>query len=209
MGCLREPSHEKFALEYVERIFSGMPRTKALSESYKAAGYVPRAANARRLIQRDEVRRRVEELTAEASEFANVRAKRIVVEVDRIARANYGDLFEPAVDAEGKPILDKLGKPTSRLKDITELPRELTAAIAGFDERGLPKMYDKNQANFTLLKHLGGLPEDQRAPQVNILNVLSIEDQQILADYLESLGRGAAGAAGPAALEHRETATVP
>lgn len=208
MGCLRDPSHEKFALEYVERIFSGMPRTKALSESYKAAGYVPRAANARRLIQRPEVRSRVEELTSEASEFANVRAKRIVVEVDRIARANLVDFFQPVLGADGQPMPGQY-----QLVDIHALPREITAALASLEytEDGRPKikLHDKNQANFTLLKHLGGLPEDQRAPQVNILNVLSIEDQQILADYLEALGRGAAGAVGPAQIEHRETATVP
>lgn len=208
MGCLREPSHEKFALEYVERIFSGMPRTKALSEAYRSAGYVPRAANARRLLQREEVRRRVEALTSEAAEFANVRAKRIVVEVDRIARANLVDFFEPVLGADGQP------KPGEyRLLDLHSLPRELTAALASLEytDDGKPKikLHDKNQANFTLLKHLGGLPEDQRAPQVNILNVLSIEDQQILADYLEALGRGAPGAAGPAAIEHREAATVP
>jgi len=208
MGCLRDPSHEKFALEFVERVFSGMPKTKALIEAYRSAGFVPRHGNARRLRQREEVRRRIEELAAEASEFANVRPKRIVVEVDRIARANLVDFFEPVLDGVGKPIAGQY-----QLRNLHELPREVTAALASLEytEDGRPKikLHDKNHANFTLLKHLGGLPEDQRAPQVNILNVLSVEDQQVLADYLEALAGGAPSAGGSTALEHREAAEVP
>ena len=50
------------------------------------------------------------------------------------------------------------------------------------------KLADKNAANFTLLKHFGGLPEPE-APRttVNLFNALSIEDQSALADLLEAI----------------------
>jgi hypothetical protein len=97
-----------------------------------------------------------------------------------------------------------------RLKPITDLPRELTAAIqeVEFDNEGRVaklKLHDKNQANFTLLKYLGGLPEAPAAQNnVSVFNLLSIEDQRILADTLEAIGGRAVDADQPAAGERSE-----
>jgi len=171
MGALARLSWEKFAQEFVELSLAG-EKSPAL-EAYKRAGYPPAPANARRLSNRKEVRARIRERFKEALEYADVRAARIVVEIDRVGRANSQDYY----DQEGKLI------------PIAALPRDLAAAIAytSFDAEGKPlqyHLYDKNQANFTLLKHLGGLPEPERR-DVNIFNMLSIDDQRALAEVLE------------------------
>ena len=205
MPALRDPQHEKFSIEFVELAFSG--NRNPLIEAYKAAGYAAHRGNAARLRRRPEVNTRITELIAEAAEFANVRAKRIIVEVDRVGRANFADFWEPEM---------KDGAPTGRvrLKPLDQLPRELTAAIQSleYDEVGRPrlKLFDKNQANFTLLKHLGGLPDDQRGgTTVNILNVVPIEDQAAIADLIEAFAGGEEGTGGAIPLERREAATVP
>lgn len=183
MGALENVKHEAFALEVAEG--------RTLLEAHKAAGYVPDAGNAKRLRKRPEVRARIAELRQEAAEFANVRRVRVVLEVDRVGRANIRDFYEPELDEETM-------KPTgrARLKSILDLPRELSAAIqeVEFDDKGHPvklKLHDKNQANFTLLKYLGGLPEAPTAQtHVSIFNQLSVEDQRHLADALEALPGG-------------------
>jgi Terminase small subunit len=171
MGALPHLKEEKFAQEFVELALLGVKSPAA--EAYKRAGYAPGPANARRLSNRKHVRARIQERFREALEYADVRPARIVVEIDRVGRANRKDFY------------DKSGK----LIPIANLPRELAAAIAytSFDANGVPleyHLYDKNQANFTLLKHLGGLPEAERR-EVNIFNMLSIDDQRALAEVLE------------------------
>jgi hypothetical protein len=211
MPSLRDPQHEKFAVEFVELAFSGN-RNPVLS-AYKAAGYAEDRGNANRLRKRPEVRARIEELISEAAEFANVRAKRIVVDIDRVGRVNFADFWEAEtkLDEDGREI--RTGR--VRLRPLDQLPRELTAAIQSleYDEVGRPrlKLYDKNQANFTLLKYLGGLPE---APvgggtTVNILNALSVEDQALVADLIEALAAGAPGAGDALEGERREAAAIP
>lgn len=183
MGALENVKHEAFALEVAEG--------RTLLEAHKGAGYVPDPGNAKRLRKRPEVRARIAELRQEAAEFANVRRVRVVLEVDRVGRANIRDFYEAEIDEES-------GKPTgrARLKSILDLPRELSAAIqeVEFDDKGQPsklKLHDKNQANFTLLKYLGGLPEAPAAQtHVSIFNQLSVEDQRHLADALEALPGG-------------------
>lgn len=178
MPALLSPKHEKFACLLAE----GIDRI----EAYKQAGYTPDRGNANRTAGRKDVRARVQELLNEAAEYTDIRRVRVLVEIDRVGSANLADFFEPTFDAEGK-------RSGYALKDITALPRRLTAALAGieWDDDGRPKikLHDKNQANFTLLKYLGGIPEPERA-DVNIFNVLSVEDQRALADYLEALDRG-------------------
>lgn len=186
MPALRNVQHEAFALEVAEG--------RTLLEAHKAAGYVPEPGNAKRLRKRADVSERIAELRREAAEFANVRRVRVVVEVDRIGRANIRDFY----DEEGVLI------------PIQKLPRELAAAIqeivvsdgkvAGY------KLHDKNQANFTLLKYLGGLPEAPAAQtHVSIFNQLSIEDQRALAAALETLPGGSGDTGGEASGE-RSTA---
>lgn len=204
MAALENPKHEAFAREVAEG--------KTLLEAHKAAGYVPDAGNAKRLRKRNEVRERIRELVSEATEFANVRRVRVVLEVDRVGRANIRDFYEPVVGDDGKPERDDQGRLTGRyrLRSLLELPRELTAAIqeVEFDDKGQPaklKLHDKNQANFTLLKYLGGLPEPEVAQRnVSIFNILSIEDQRTLADALEALPGGAGDAGAAAAGERSE-----
>lgn len=198
MGALENVKHEAFALEVAEG--------KTLLEAHKGAGYVPDPGNAKRLRKRPEVRARIAELRSEAAEFANVRRVRVVLEVDRVGRANIRDFYEPELDAD-------TGKRTGRvrLKQITDLPRELSAAIQEieFDDKGQIaklKLHDKNQANFTLLKYLGGLPEAPTAQNnVSIFNLLGIEDQRHLADALQALPGGTGDAGGAAAGERPET----
>ena len=175
MPALKDPQYEKFASELAE--------LKAPIEAYKLAGYAPHRGNATRLARRPEVRARVDELLEEAKEYADIRRVRVLVEIDRVGRGNQRDYY----DAEGKLI------------PIQKLPRHLSAAIAyiSFDADGAAQQYhlhDKNQANFTLLKHLGGLPEPERH-DVNIFNLLSVEDQRVVVQALEALsgGQGAVG----------------
>lgn len=207
MPALREPQYEKFCIECVELSFGG--NRNPVLEAYKNAGFAAHRGNAARLRKRPEVTARIAELVAEAIEFANVRAKRVVVEIDRVGRSNIADYYEVVTD-------EKSGRPVTRLKNLTEMPREMTAAIASleWDDNGNPKLklHDKNQANFTLLKHMGGLPESTPiggGTTVNILNAVSIEDQAALADLIEAIAGGVAALGEPVPAERRETAAVP
>lgn len=186
MPALKDPQYEKFASELAE--------LKPPIEAYKLAGYAPHRGNAARLAKRREIRDRVQELLDEAAEFANIRRVRVLVEIDRVGRANLVDFFERVSlgkDAEGTERYE------IRLRDLTSLPRHLTAAVSSieWDDAGRPKLklHDKNQANFTLLKHLGGLPEEEKRGDVtNIFNLLSVEDQRVVVEALEALGGGQA-----------------
>lgn len=196
MPALTNPKYEKFASELAE--------LKPPLEAFKAAGFAPHAGNATRLAKRPEVLARKQELLEEAAEFADIRRVRVLVEIDRVGRANLIDFFEREMRADGTygPL---------RLRDLTALPRHLTAALAAieWDEEGRPKikLHDKNQANFTLLKHLGGLPEPER-PDLNIFNVLSVEDQRALADLVEALAGGPRAIGGPASDERGASGEV-
>ena len=165
----------------------GLAELKTPQDAYKAAGYVPHRGNANRLARRPEVRAYAAELLDEAAEFAGIRRVRVMVEIDRIGRANLADFFERTEDGEGV-----------RLKNIKDLPRELTAALASlkFGDDGQPevKLHDKLAANVALLKILGGLPDDDAERRnVNIFNVLNVDDQRTLAEALEAQLRGQAG----------------
>lgn len=186
MPALRHVPHEVFALAIAEN--------RPLLEAHKAAGYVPEPGNAKRIRNRPEVRARIDELRNEAAEFANVRRVRVVLEVDRVGRANTRDFYDEVGD----------------LIPIHKLPRELAAAvqevvceagkIVGY------KLFDKNQANFTLLKYLGGMPEPPAAgANVSIFNLLAIEDQQALADALETIPGGSSHPGGAVEGERPET----
>lgn len=191
MPALKDPQYEKFASELAE--------LKAPIEAYKLAGYAPHRGNATRLARRPEVQARVTELLEEAAEYADIRRVRVLVEIDRVGRANLADFFERVVTGH-----DEKGREQTevRLRDITTLPRYLSAAISSieFDEEGRPKLklHDKNQANFTLLKHLGGLPEPERNDVQNIFALLSVEDQRVVVAALEAFSGGQIAASEPA-----------
>lgn len=171
MPALRHVPHEVFALAIAEN--------RPLLEAHKEAGYVPEPGNAKRIRNRPDVRERINELRNEAAEFANVRRVRVVLEVDRVGRANTQDYYDE----------------TGTLIPIHKLRRDLAAAVQEVVVEGSKivgyKLFDKNQANFTLLKYLGGLPEAPTAQtHVSIFNQLSVEDQRHLADALEALPGG-------------------
>lgn len=203
------PNHkwELFSRELVELQLAG--DAKARAKAYERAGYLPNPHNARRLANRAVIKARVSELFQEACEYRDITAAKLVVRIDRVGRANLADLFED----DGRT-----------LKNIKALPRELSEALEsvefvedGTDESGKirlrpkVKLFDKNAANFTLLKHFGGLPDSAPPAQGgnNIFNVLSIDDQQILLGMLEAVGRGQDGADGAPEGQSREGAANP
>mgnify|MGYP001601850268 CR=1 FL=1 len=187
MPALKNPQYEKFASELAE--------LKPTIEAYKLAGYVPDRGNANRLAARPVIKARVAELLEEAAEYADIRRARVLVEIDRVGRANLVDFFERVSLGANDAGIEMF---EIRLRDITRLPRQLTAAIAAieWDDAGRPKLklHDKNAANFTLLKFLGGLPEPERHDHTNIFNLLSVEDQRIVVSALEGLAGGQGGA---------------
>lgn len=189
MPALQNARYEKYANELAE--------LKPQLEAFVAAGYSPDKAYASRIAKRPDIRGRVRELLEEAAEYADVRRVRVLVELDRVGRANLADFYEE----DGKT-----------LKNIKTLPRSITAALAGieWDEDGVAKvkLHPKNEANFTLLRHLGGLPEPERQ-NVNIFNVLAIEDQRCLADFIENVAGRVEAAGLPAPGERSETGEVP
>jgi hypothetical protein len=184
MGALVNPQHELFVREWVELELDCDPKARA--KAYERAGYAPGPENARRLSNTIDVKARFRELFGQALEYRDVRIAAIVNRIDRIGRANLVDFFERG--PEGK----------LQLKDLTTLPRELTEALAAieWDDDGRPKLklWDKNQANFTLLKHMGGIaPEQIAATNVNVNTIfagLSVDDQRALAEALEAVPAG-------------------
>lgn len=173
------------------------------------AGSKSNASNARRFFNRPLIKARYQELFREACEYRNITPARLIVRIDRVGRANLADFFED----DG-----------TTLKNIKQLPREITDALEsiewmndGEDESGEVryrpkiKLRDANAANFTMLKHYGGLPDPAPPPAQanNILNVLSVDDQGVLLEVLEALGRGPGGADRANSLEHQPGGTAP
>ena len=173
-GPLTNRQHEKFA--------QGLAELLTLEDAYRGAGYMPDRGNATRLAARPDVKARVDQLMRETAEFANVRRERVVIELDRIARSNIMDFIDVKAGEDGKIVIS--------LKDLSKLPREATAAIQSIEPNGKTggykiKLHDRNAANTTLLRYLGGLPEAPTSPALSIFNVLSADDQRALADALE------------------------
>lgn len=184
MPVCRDPQHERFARELAEQYLMVPPPKQPQLEAYKRAGYAPHRGNCYRLARRADIKRRVAELMDEAREYLDIRAVKALVRVNRIADAKLPDYYED----DGKLIPPK------------KLPPPLAEALSEveYNDDGSVKrikLHDKFHANALILKHLGGIPEEetQRA-EVNIFNVLSPEDQRVLADFVEALARGQAGA---------------
>lgn len=187
MPSCRDPQHEKFAREYVEQWLKVPAVAQPELEAYKAAGFKPHRGNCYRLKRRPDVKRRIDELMAEAAEWLDIRPRVALVRIDRIAAAVLPQYYER---------VEVNGQPRYRLRDLTALPPRLAEAIADveFDEHGRPtrlRLHDKLGANTLLLRHFGGLPAEAPSTEVSIFNVLSAEDQRALADALDALERGA------------------
>lgn len=204
MGILANPQWELYARELVELELACTDenmqarRGELRHQAYKKAGYSGNADNARRLANNRKIKLRFRELFAEALEYRDVRAAQVVVRIDRVGRANLADFLEPKLDANGKRIPGQF-----QIKNLTDLPRELTEALAAveFDDAGQPKikLWDKNQANFTLLKHLGGLPDESpKGGNLNLLALFDVDDQRIIVEALKAIASGDDGNAGKA-----------
>ena len=178
MGPLRNRQHEKFCLE--------MASLRTQADAYAAAGYAPDAANAAKLGRRPEVKARIRELQDEAVAFSNVRRERIVVELDRIGSANILDFYE-TVKVRGKSV--------ERLRPISAWPRNLAAVVQSVEVNPATgevlriKFHDKLGALTTLLKYLGGLTEAPAAPNFNIFDGLTADEQRAFADIVDTVIR--------------------
>jgi Terminase small subunit len=222
--ALRSLRPGAFALDNAKREAYARLRAENVPqlEAYRQAGY-PTAVDARgtevhnagRLERRPDIAARIRYLANEATEFLGVKRVHVVNRLDRIGRANLADFFEPLLDDHGNRVKDRRGRPCFALKDITALPREITAALAGieWDDDGQPKvkLHDQNQANIALLKYFGHIPDDDDRPQrtVNIFNVLSVDDQLALAAVLEALPAGAETIGGETAGEREPASDAP
>jgi hypothetical protein len=207
MGALHNPAHEIFAREVVEALLSSDPnvRRNARKVGYERAGYPGNKHNARRLANSPVVKKRIKHLFEEAIAFRDVRLATVVMRIDRVGKANIRDFYGD----DGK------------LKDICALPLELSEAVRSVIRNAEGEVlayefWDKNQANFTLLKNLGGLPDtDPDKPQpagnttYNFFAGLSVEDQCALADALDALSGGPETIEHEAAREPSEAGAVP
>ncbi len=205
MSVLANPQWEIYARELVEIELACVDENMTASrgdlrhQAYKKAGYSGNADNARRLANQRQVKARFRQLFAEALEYRDVRAATVVTRIDRVGRANVADFYELAEDGQ-----------SLKLRCIKSLPRELSEAIKAVkvndDGSMTVELWDKNQANFTLLKHLGGLPDDHASHQTNIglMSVLNVDDQRTLIEALKALPAGAPGGDSGAREERRE-----
>lgn len=135
---LRNARHEAFAREIAANEPPFGDTRPALLAAMLAAGYVPSLPNGRKLRNSPEVATRVLQLRAAHAEFYCADIGRIVQEQAFIAYADIRDYFD--WNAEGG----------ATLKDLSTLPRALTAAIKEikFDREGRPqiKLHDKATA---------------------------------------------------------------
>lgn len=164
MPILSDRRYEDFA----QRLANGEDRT----EAYKSAGFDGQRANARRASNYPQVKARVAELGARACELADITRASTLVEVDRVARANITDFFEAVEVRKGKQVEIEY-----RLRDLTKLPRALTAAISAIEwnRDGMPKivLHPKVSALDKLGRNLGLWQGDVQA---NLLGVVTLDD---------------------------------
>ena len=136
------PRVERFALE----LYAG----KTPLEAMEIAGYKPSAPNARRLANSPDVRARLATFFAQERNLIEVEVMRVRRERDCIAYSNIANYFEPVLEN---------GKPTGRVrvKDFTQLPREIAAAIQSIKPTKLGweiKLHDKDAALRAIEKRL-------------------------------------------------------
>jgi Terminase small subunit len=152
MPKLRNRRRERFAVE--------VAAMTPLDRAYVAAGFKDSAwarYNASRLANTLEVAERIKELHMEFERISSIHAEYIRRKLLPLIEANAKDLFVTEDTGEGRKIL--------RLKSISEIPRDLAAAIQRikFDpDTGAPTEYvlhDKVSAGTVLLRSVGGLLE--------------------------------------------------
>lgn len=133
----RKPFNRKLE-RFVLELYAG----KTPLEAMEIAGYTPRPENARRLANSPEVRERLSAFFSQERNMIEIEAMRVRRERDCIAYSNIANYFEPVMEN---------GKPTGRIKvkDFTQLPREIAAAIQSIKPTKLGweiKLHDKDAA---------------------------------------------------------------
>ena len=148
MAALASPKHERFC----QNIFTGMPAGRA----YEEAGFSPdpTAGNARRMLGKEYVARRIEELRAVVAQENNLSAARILSEKSKIAFHNPADYL--SFNEDGTAELDLVALDRDHCAAISEITCVTTYnRNGGKSTRVSIKLYDKNSALTDLGKHLG------------------------------------------------------
>lgn len=145
--------------------------------AYMQAGFSPSIYNAGRLRKNRHVEARINELMAEALEYSDLRIQRAAIQLDHIASASIRDF------REGK-----------RWKDLDKLPPRLSDAIRKVDyfaDGSIAKieLHDKVRALTILMKHLGGLPEEQTGMQQQFNLSIAITDEQRVAALMTMIAK--------------------
>jgi hypothetical protein len=168
MARLRDPRHEAFCQKLADFLTKSVADAQesyaeARANAYAGVGYAPSKSNARKLAGKPEIKRRLAELQERAAELGDISRAKTLVEVDRIASANLVDFFE--MHGQGP-------KATLRVKDITRLPRSLTAALSSVevDKQGRVriKLHDKNPALDKIGRNLGLWEGDLKQVDVQV-----------------------------------------
>jgi hypothetical protein len=153
MATLKNRRRERFAIE-----IAGMtPLAKAYAEAgFKASPWAP--YNASKLMHDPAVAARIDELRDAIGDRAKIHAEYIQRKLLPLVEANPQDLFEAASNGAGQRC--------DALRQITELPRELAAAIQKI--KCDPKtgavteisLYDKTAAGNVLLRSVGAMSDN-------------------------------------------------
>jgi hypothetical protein len=196
---LANEKYELYCREWVNLRLSGEDEKAAREKAYVTAGFGARgkssiASNARKFHNSAPIKRRCGELFREECSYRDITKAKLVLRVDRVGTANMRDYY----DRDGKLI------------PVHKLRRDLAEAICEVkydaDGRVTYKLHDKNQANFTLLKLFGDVPDEDEAAKgastTNIFNAFSPEAQKVLLGVLRAAAGSGRGAAEPAAGDH-------
>jgi len=150
MSKLKSRKREMFAIE----VASMTP----LATAYVLAGYAdtPWARyNASKLAHVSEVAARIDELQTQFSERSGIHAEYIQRKLLPLIEANPKDLYETQDDGKGQKV--------DKLRSISEIPRDLAAAIQKIKcdpETGTIAeifLYNKTEAGNVLLRSVGGI----------------------------------------------------
>ena len=147
------PKQEKFCQEYMVDLNA----TRAYQDVYGCA-YKSAKDNASRTIAIDSVQKRIAGLKQEAAEASGVTQQMLIDEYKKIGFANIQDYLDAG----------------NSIKDISKLPRDLTAAVEsiqsdirhdggdsdGYTEKVKLKFYDKLKGLSDLGRHLGLFEKD-------------------------------------------------
>lgn len=181
MPALSNPRWERFARAWVELAMSPEPTSTIdggiNGAAFTRAGFTPSIYNAGKLRKKRPVEDRINELMAEALEYSDVRIQRAAIQLDRIASASIRDF------RDGKKWKD-LDKLEPRLADaIRKVEYHIDGSIARIE------LHDKVRALTILMKHLGGIPEEQTGMQQQFNTQVIITDEQRVAALMTMLAK--------------------